>query len=145
MIRTLCPVDGCPWFHDAVATPPPPDFDPDVPPWCLSTWAVVPSGYGAPLTDAEVVGAHVATHTDAERSGRMPSRAEVEALGAPVPRPRTTAEHIEFFITPEGRRMVEEFMAEPCDDGFDIREVLTQNLDDALAGMVGGMDGDCDA
>jgi hypothetical protein len=62
-----------------VAVPPSPDYDAEVPPWCTSTWAVAPAGYGSDLTDAQVVVAHMATHPAADRQGRMPSRAVVEA------------------------------------------------------------------
>lgn len=79
VIRHPCPASMCGWFHQAVATTFTPDPVADVPPWCLPTWAVVPPGYGHPLTDTQIIAAHVATHTDAERTGRMPSRAEIES------------------------------------------------------------------
>jgi hypothetical protein len=140
--RTPCPFAECMWLSGVVATAPAPDLAVEVPPWCLPNWAVASSGYGNSLTVAQVIGAHVASHFPSERSVRMPSRAEVEQVeaspaAAKIPKPRTTAEEIEYFITPEGRRMVEEFMAEPGDDDFDVREVLAQNLDDAVAKMVG--------
>lgn len=76
--RHVCPVLWCTWFHTAVASPEVSDPDVDVPPWCTPTWVVASCGYGAPLTDAQVIAAHVATHPRAEWSGRMPSRAQVE-------------------------------------------------------------------
>lgn len=72
----------CFWFHAPVASPFTPGSTADVPPWCTSTWASIPQGYGAPLTVEQVIAAHVATHTAAERTGRMPSRAEVEDMRA---------------------------------------------------------------
>jgi len=63
----------------------------------------------------------------------MPSRAEVEQKA----KPRTVVEEIERFITPEGQRKVEEFMAEPCDDNFDINEALDQCNEDSVLAMRG--------
>lgn len=68
------------WFHHAVATPSAPDLDAEVPPWCLPTWAVVHVGYGHPLTAEQIIAAHVATHPAHERTGRMPSRTEIESM-----------------------------------------------------------------
>ncbi|WP_143765254.1 hypothetical protein [Catenulispora acidiphila] len=79
---THCRVFDCGWFHRAMASPLSLDVTAEVPPWCTPTWVVAPLGYGSPLTDADVIAAHMATHPAAERSGRMPSREQVEASRA---------------------------------------------------------------
>ena len=78
---TPCPVATCMWLPGKASTPPAPDGTVEVLPWCLPTWEVESGGYGSCLTAAQVIAAHVATHPVAERSGRMPSRAEVVASG----------------------------------------------------------------
>lgn len=79
-IRHYCRAPMCFWFHSPVASPFLPTGTADVPPWCTPTWASIPQSYGALLTDVQVIDAHMATHSVAERTGRMPSRAEVEAV-----------------------------------------------------------------
>lgn len=82
--RYDCRAPGCDWFLNLVATTSSTDSVAEIPTWQPPARGFASGSYGAVLTDEQVIAAHMATHTDAEQAGRMPSREQLEMAAAPT-------------------------------------------------------------
>lgn len=163
--RYRCPISNCGWSHNAVVTGPAPDWSTDLLMWTPADWAAAPNWVGRTLATVHVINAHLVTHspvqwmTEIRRERERAEAAErrlIEAQEAlesaavftdaahPIhPTRLPSRAELDKFITPEGRRVVDEFVARHANesDDFDVSEALNRNLDEAVAGMVGIAEG----
>lgn len=78
-VHYRCPISTCPWFTEYVASASAPECPADILSWSPVAWASMSDRAGRPLSVAQVIDAHLSTHSPVEwmtELRRLQARAE---------------------------------------------------------------------
>lgn len=97
-VKYPCPLRSCAWFYSHAATPATADVPTDILLWTQLNWADMAERTGPGLTAAQVVDAHLVTHSPVQWMGlACAERDRAESVTAERDRLRIVVEKTAFF------------------------------------------------